>query len=191
MNERCQECGAPADVVLMETVNGVSQKIYLCRVCYFKKMNSIGMDDLLRKIFSEQDRQQLPEVFGAPDVAPGEVTVSAGRSDEESCPICGTTLAEYLKTNRLGCPQCYQAFAKKIEEDLLSIHGTTRHLHLVAAIPKNKQSLKEFKTLYDKALAAEDYDEAIRLREIIGNLTGTKKPAGTPKSPRGKGHAKR
>lgn len=187
MNEFCEECGAPADMILMETVNGVSKKIYLCRVCYFKKMKSIGMDDMLRQLLSAQDRAQLPEVFGASDGVPAMVIKEPAQA--QVCPSCGTTLADYLKTNRLGCAQCYQAFAKKIEEDLLTIHGTNKHLHVVAAIPKTQKSLEEFKALYAKALAAEDYDEAIRLREIINDLSDKKPTAKT--TTKGKRNAKK
>lgn len=183
MDERCEMCGAPADMILMETIDGVSKKIFLCRVCYFKKMKSIGMDELLRKIFSKSGNGIPEEIVRGLTGGPPEI-LSENSSDKNAlvCPKCGTTSAGYSEKRRVGCAHCYEVFGQKINDDLIVIHGTDRHGGKNRSSRKTDFSLDEFKTLYQKALAEEDYDEAIRLRSAIEKLSVPVKKKSVPAS---------
>ncbi|HVE13778.1 MAG TPA: hypothetical protein VNI01_10325 [Elusimicrobiota bacterium] len=42
-----------------------------------------------------------------------------------SCSACGRTWAEFQKYGLLGCPDCYDAFARPLEGVLRRVHGTS------------------------------------------------------------------
>ena len=47
---------------------------------------------------------------------------------ELKCPRCGFTQADFKKSGRLGCPECYQTFAEGLEGLLKTMHKGTRHI---------------------------------------------------------------
>jgi protein arginine kinase activator len=102
---------------------------------------------------------------------------TAGR--ETSCPTCGFTQADFKKSGRLGCGDCYTTFADGLESLLKTMHKGTRHVgkapHITQPSRLVQDSLKLLQTQLDQAVAAERFEEAARLRDQIKLL----KEAGT------------
>lgn len=48
--------------------------------------------------------------------------------ENKCCPVCGTTLKGVYDTGMVGCPACYQAFAKELKAVIREMHGKTEHV---------------------------------------------------------------
>ncbi|MBR5769253.1 MAG: UvrB/UvrC motif-containing protein, partial [Clostridia bacterium] len=80
---------------------------------------------------------------------------------EKRCPVCGSTLADITRNGRLGCGECYSVFGgmplpkPKAAPD-------------EAEPPKNEApSREELEAQMKEAVAAENFEEAARIRDIL------------------------
>jgi protein arginine kinase activator len=98
---------------------------------------------------------------------------------ETKCPRCGFTQADFKKSGRLGCPECYKTFAEGLEGLLKTMHKGTRHTGKVPeALRESREQADRLKTLQkklDKAVKEEDFEQAAHLRDEIKQIT----PRGT------------
>ncbi|NLC88806.1 MAG: hypothetical protein GX681_01920 [Clostridiaceae bacterium] len=95
------------------------------------------------------------------------------------CPNCGLTERELLKQGFLGCPRCYEVFSKVLQPVFQRVQGHTcqpaaevlagakfadeaQNLTATAADP-----IAQLRQEQQKAIAAEDYEQAARLRDEI------------------------
>ncbi|MGA2750609.1 MAG: UvrB/UvrC motif-containing protein [Verrucomicrobiota bacterium] len=147
----------PAKVHLTQIVGDKMQKVDLCEDCAKQK----GIND--------------PAGFSLADLLLGlgasqEIAQTAA-GQELKCPNCGFTQADFKKAGRLGCSQCYITFAAGLEGLLKSMHKGTKHLGKVPAalrqIRDMADRLKLLQKKLDKAVSAEDYEEAASLRDEI------------------------
>jgi protein arginine kinase activator len=152
----CKE--AEATVHLTQIVGDKMQKVDLCEACSKQK----GVND--------------PTGLGAAQ----EVEQASGGSGLK-CPTCGFTQADFKKSGRLGCPECYQVFAEGLEGLLKTMHKSTKHLGKVPAGMRAardaKEKLKSLQKKLDKAIAEENYETAAQLRDELKQL---KEKSGAP-----------
>ena len=146
-----------AKVHLTQIVGDKMQKVDLCEECAKTK----GVND--------------PAGFSLADLLLGlgasqEIEQSAG-GEEIKCAACGFTQADFKKAGRFGCPECYQTFSEGLESLLKSMHKGTRH---VGKVPQALQQsrdlsdrLKLLQKKLDKAVSAEDFEQAASLRDEI------------------------
>jgi len=102
---------------------------------------------------------------------------------ELKCPRCGFTQADFKKSGRLGCPECYQTFAEGLGGLLKTMHKGTHHAG------KTPEALRESRGLSDrmkilqaklaKAIKDENFEQAATLRDEIKALGGSV-PTGKP-----------
>ena len=137
------------------------QKVDLCEECAKTKgvndPTAFSLADLLLGLGASQEIEQ------------------AGGGVGLKCPVCGFTQADFKKAGRLGCPECYQAFAEPLEGLLKTMHKGTRH------IGKVPESLRQGRDVSDrlrnlqkriaKAIEEEDFEKAAILRDEIKQLT--------------------
>src|ERR1044071_8120839 len=146
-----------ATVRLTQMVEGKTKKVDLCESCSKEK----GVDD--------------PTGFSLADLLLGlgaaqEMAQAAAGSDLK-CPSCGFTQADFKKTSRLGCAECYTTFAEGLEGLLKSMHKGTRH---VGKAPQQLQQHKDYveklnrlQNQLGKAIHDEDFEQAAVLRDEI------------------------
>jgi len=101
---------------------------------------------------------------------PQEMAPAAG-GEEIQCPACGFTQADFKKAGRLGCSECYTAFAEGLESLLKTMHKGTKH------VGKTPRSLKQGRDLADRlkqllkkldhAVTDENFEQAASLRDEI------------------------
>ena len=96
---QCSICKEkPASVHLTQIVGDKMQKLDLCEDCAkLKGVNdaaSFHMADIMLGLGAAQELEQ-----------------STGGA-EVKCPRCGFTQADFKKSGRLGCPDCYKTFAE-------------------------------------------------------------------------------
>ncbi len=83
------------------------------------------------------------------------------------CPVCHMRAADFRKTSRLGCAQCYETFAGLLKPMLESMHRATAYAGKQPVREDVRSELKRLKTGLAKAIRAEAYEEAAGLRDRI------------------------
>ena len=158
----CSICNTkPATVHLTQIVGDKMQKLDLCEDCAKAK----GVND--------------PAGFALADLMLGlgasqEIGQAAG-GVETKCPRCGFTQADFKKSGRLGCPDCYKTFAEGLAGLLKTMHKGTRHVGKVPealrASREQSDRLKSLQKKLEKAVKAENYEEAAKLRDEIREMS--------------------
>jgi len=155
----CDVCKSKeATVFLTQIVEGKMQKVNLCEGCSKEK----GVND--------------PTGFALADLLLG---LGAAQEIEKNpagirCPVCGFSQADFKKTGRLGCSACYEAFAEGLSGMLKNMHRGSLHTGKVPAklrvlLRRNKE-LAELQSSLQKAVQAEQFEEAASLRDKIRTL---------------------
>ena len=146
-----------ATVHLTQIAGDKMQKVDLCEECAKHK----GVND--------------PAGFSLADLLLGlgaseELAQAAGGADLK-CPKCGFTQADFKKTGRLGCAECYATFAEGLEGLLKTMHKGTRHIGKVPQSRNLAERLKGLRKDLDKAVEEEDFERAAQLRDEIKQMT--------------------
>src|SRR5450631_4403186 len=126
----CKE--KPATVHLTQIVGEKMQKLDLCEDCAKTK----GVND--------------PAGFALADLMLGlgasqEVEQAVGT--DLKCPRCGFSQADFKKSGRLGCPECYKTFAEGLGGLLKTMHKKL-----------------------NKAIESENFEEAAQLRDELKKI---------------------
>ena len=159
----CKE--KPATVHLTQIVGDKMQKLDLCEECAKAKgvndPSGFALADLMLGLGASQEIEQ------------------SGGGVETKCPRCGFSQADFKKSGRLGCPECYKTFAEGLEGLLKTIHKGTRHEGKVPealrATREQSDRLKLLQKKLAKAIEQENFEEAAQLRDEIKQMT----PRGT------------
>jgi len=156
---QCDVCQTKeATVFLTQIVDGKMQKVNLCEACSKEKgvndPTGFALADLLLGLGAAQDIEKNPGSL--------------------KCSVCGFTQADFKKTGRLGCSACYGVFAEGLRGMLKNMHKGPSH---TGKSPAGFQSQREhgeaMRTLQeslDKAVAAEEYEQAADLRDQIRQI---------------------
>ena len=160
---QCSICKEkPATVHLTQIVGEKMQKLDLCEDCAKAK----GIND--------------PKSFGLADLdlvlglgASQQLEQAAGGA-ELKCPRCGFTQADFKKSGRLGCPECYKTFAEGLSGLLKTMHKGTRHIgkapEALRATREHSDRLKTLQKKLVKAIESENFEDAALLRDEIKQL---------------------
>jgi protein arginine kinase activator len=153
---QCDVCQTKeATVFLTQIVDGKMQKVNLCEGCSKEKgvndPTGFALADLLLGLGASQEIEKSPAAH--------------------KCPICGFTQADFKKTGRLGCSNCYTVFADGIAPMLKNMHKGTQHTGKTpAAFHKVRERDEKIKALQEnlsKAIDAEEFELAANLRDQI------------------------
>jgi protein arginine kinase activator len=156
----CKE--KPATVHLTQIVGDKMQKLDLCEDCAKTKgindPTSFGLADL-DLVLGLGASQQLEQAAGGVEL---------------KCPRCGFTQADFKKSGRLGCPECYKTFAEGLSGLLKTMHKGTRHTgkspEALRASRENSDRLKTLQKKLNKAIESENFEEAAQLRDELKKL---------------------
>ncbi len=149
-----------ATVHLTQMIEGKTKKVDLCEACSKDK----GVDD--------------PTGFSLADLLLGlgaaqEIEQASG-GNELKCPNCGFTQADFKKAGRLGCSECYQTFSEALEGLLKTMHKSTKHTGKIPQALRETQDLadrlKSLEKKLEKAVAEENFESAVTLRDEIKEL---------------------
>ena len=157
----CDVCGKKeATVHLTEIVNDKMTKLHLCEEC------------------AKEKGSEMEEHFGLAELLGGLADFGVQLESEEvkkmKCPNCGFTYMDFKKIGRLGCGECYDAFGKNLTPLLKRIHGADRHAGkiplMVGKTVRQTRNLQELKMRMEKAITAEEFEEAAKLRDQIKDM---------------------
>lgn len=168
----CDICGKKeATVHITEIINDKMAKLHLCEEC------------------AKEKGAEMEEHFGLSDLLAGLADLGANIepeiADAVKCNTCGFTYRDFKKMGRLGCSECYEAFKKQLAPLLKRIHGADRHVGkvplMIGKTVKETRNLQDMKMKLDKAIRAEEFEEAARLRDQIKELEKKTKGNGDTK----------
>ena len=163
---QCSICKEkPATVHLTQIVGDKMQKLDLCEDCAKAKgVNDpagLALADLMLGLGASQEIEQA---VGA----------------DLKCPRCGFSQADFKKSGRLGCPECYVTFAEGLAGLLKTMHKGTRHVGKAPeALRQSRDKMDRLKLLQkklNKAIDTEDFELAAQLRDEIKTLGGSAAP---------------
>ncbi len=153
---KCQKCPKPATYHITDIERGKPQEFHFCEE--HAKIHLAASEHLADKSEMGMIGKEVLESVKA-------------ELDQQSCPICQLTFAEFRSTGRLGCPHDYEVFRDELMPLLENIHGETRHAGKVPRrspmISKQQTSLIQLRNDLKRAVAAEDYEAAAKIRDGI------------------------
>lgn len=152
----CDACGEKeASVHLTQMVDEDVRKIHLCETC----AAASGLD--VNGPMSLTDM-----LFGL-----GGTKEQDGPVPDKTCPVCQMHFADFKKTTRLGCQNCYDAFAEEIMPLIEEMHRGKKHVGKMPARSVRKQGvfhcLPDLRSALRAAVDSENYEEAARIRDRI------------------------
>lgn len=157
--DRCKE--RPASVHITQIANNVKVEKHLCAQCAQEcgevginvDTKFAGIQDLLKGMFCHG-------VTGLPS-----------RKNEVPCPSCGMDFADFCRSGKIGCGDCFNAFGDQLEPVLRRIHGASCH---TGKVPKRsggklalRQKLRQLKQNLEHHVAREEYEQAAKIRDEI------------------------
>ena len=162
---KCQKCAKPATFHITDIVEkGKHREFHFC-------------DEHARQHLAPPDESSEPPIseLAKKLIVSGTNTLrEPSPADKQVCPICQITFLEFRNSGRLGCPYDYEVFRDELMPLLENIHGETRHSGKVPRrAPRNTQqqtTLIQLRNELKRAVAAEDYEAAARLRDKIKGI---------------------
>lgn len=134
------------------------QKVNLCESCSKEKgvtdPTGFALADLLLGLGAAQEIER------------------AGGS--QKCPVCGFSQADFKKTGRLGCSNCYETFSEGLQTLLKGMHKGILHVgkkpsRLAKSLEREAQ-LKALQRDLRKAVSEENYESAAQIRDEIKKI---------------------
>lgn len=149
-----------AKIHLTEIEGGKTKKVDLCETCSKEKgvenSTSFALADMLLGLGASQE---MAAASGGPEV---------------KCQACGFTQADFKKTGRFGCAECYVTFADGLEGLLKTMHKGTRHVGKVPRLRREtrdfSEKLKGLQKRLEKAIRDEDFEQAANVRDEIKQM---------------------
>jgi len=162
---KCDNCNKTATVHLTEIKHGKKIEKHLCEQC-------------------AAQNEGLPVKSHTPinELLTNFVMAHSGLQKEvgHACENCGITWAEFRQGGLFGCANDYQVFEKDLTPLLQRAHeGATHHVGKVptrrggSGVPMKRQiDLTKLRKELAKAVEAEDYERAAKLRDQIRQAEG-------------------
>lgn len=156
---KCQFCSNPATVHLTRITGQTKKEVHLCEQCA-KHHQAIS------SLKSDLNIPAIVQLLIGPHLSP--ISEELARL---TCPHCGIKYMEFRGEGRLGCPHDYEVFRLGLEPILKRVHRATRHQGKCP--PHRQQNLERQNELLalhhrlQRAISAENYEEAARLRDLL------------------------
>lgn len=157
----CQLCKQrEATVHLTQIVENDMKKVDICDQCAKEKNLHDPTKFLIADMLLDLGTEKEPEAV-AEEEGKGQLT----------CANCGFTQADFKKSQRLGCSECYEVFAEGLPALLKHHHKGTQHRGKVP--PKFRRlieagtALTRLEKQLKEAIASENFEAAAKIRDEI------------------------
>ncbi|GAA4723408.1 UvrB/UvrC motif-containing protein [Brevibacillus fulvus] len=167
----CEECGKrPATLHLTKIVNGEKTEYHICEQCakeadVFGGFSNFSINNLLSGLLNF-DPMLKKEGAGAKD--------SQANQKPFRCETCGLTYAQFSKSGKFGCSDCYKFLGDRLDPLLRRIHGNIQHLGKVPERTggqlKIRKELDQLKEALRKYVVSEEFEKAAEIRDRIRAL---------------------
>ena len=171
---KCERCSKPVSHHITDIDrNGNWQEHHLCHE---------HAQSFLEESAPPKGKPNVAEMAKAYISQMAKNQASEPASEKRSCPVCKMTFHDFRQTGRLGCPNDYVVFREELMPLLENIHDETRHCgkspRRAPRDTKTQTSLIELRNELKKAIAAEDYELAARVRDQIKEIESRKSAGG-------------
>lgn len=156
---------------IKEIINSKHLELHLCESCakdkgFGKELNvlPILLNELADNLLNENPQKKKTPQFLM------------------KCENCGMSYAKFRELGQLGCGECYLYFSKQLKLLLRKIHGSIKHngkkpenineekILEPLIFPVRKVNIEELRTKLQNAVKKEEYEEAVKLRDLIFDL---------------------
>jgi protein arginine kinase activator len=162
---QCESCGKrPAEIQLTTIEDSEMRTLHLCAACAAERGVSTAAPPKAPLVDFLAQLGKTP-----PTSSPEPAT--------EPCPYCGTTVADFRRTGRLGCPQCWAHYEVHLRGLVRRIHGSAQHegklyAHRSSELSDRLARLAAMRRRLQRAIETEDFETAAELRDRIHELEG-------------------
>jgi protein arginine kinase activator len=164
----CQE--QDATVHLTQVLDGSVKKLHLCEGCAAESGVDVHNPVSIADLFIGLNKTKGPVREPGP----------AG------CPACGLKPADFKKTGRLGCPECYTAFSTSLAPLIRAMQRGDRHVGRTPGAGGGEgihpPRPEELKRQLERAIAEERFEDAARLRDRLAESKAGRPAQGAPES---------
>lgn len=161
MELRCQRCDkARATVHVTDCTGGEPRERHLCDACAEQE----GLNTKHHASITSMLEKFVQQTAKVEEIA------------RVTCPECGVSFAEFRNSGLLGCSHDYVAFEKLLLPLLERAHdGRTEHVGRTpddgGAGGQTRSAIAQLRRDLDRAVEAEEYELAARLRDQIRELS--------------------
>ena len=159
---KCQKCAKPATFHITDIERGKPKEFHFCDEHARQHLSPANEAGDKAEISSLAEKLSQGGLESARDSASAEKQV---------CPLCQMSFQEFRNTGRLGCPYDYEVFRDELMPLLENIHEETRHTgkfpRRAPRDPVRQTELIQLRNEQKRAIAAEDYETAARIRDKI------------------------
>lgn len=173
---KCQHCNKnEATTYFKQNINGQITEMHLCEDCARELgvMSSFSPENFFADSF-------LGNLLGAGIPAMNII------SGVDRCESCGSTFNDIINSGMVGCADCYEKFARRLEPSLFKLHGNAVHVgknisYTEVPDPQKEKSAAEApqKSALDKlrdelklAVKEQRFEDAAVIRDKIKDMTG-------------------
>jgi protein arginine kinase activator len=159
----CDNCGErPAEIQLTTIEDGEMSTLHLCSVCASEKGVSTSVP------------AKAPLVDFLAQLGQGSES-EPGRAPLDPCPYCGTTAADFRRTGRLGCAECWVHFDERLRGLVRRLQGSVQHVgklyvHSGSEIGDRIGELAALRRRLQRAVDTEDFEAAAEFRDRIREI---------------------
>lgn len=163
---QCGFCNSnEATVHFKQVCDGKVKEIHLCEECAAKNG------------FDTQSPMSLTDfLFGMEVQSEGSFGQEVEPGEDKACPNCRMRRSDFRKTSRLGCAVCYEVFSDELIPLLADVQKGSQHVgktpvqRVLRTSEKISAGIASIQRKLNKAIAAQDFEEAARLRDAIREM---------------------
>ena len=170
----CQKCDKRVATVHLTTIINSNQvTVHICEDC------AGDLGEL--KVFKIDPKKGITvDTFSFSELLKGAAKQSEGKAEKDIpdkfCPVCEMNIKDFLKKGRLGCSSCYNAFSDELMPLIGRMQPDLEHQGKTPAAKfpmiKIENKLTDMEIELKDALAGEDYEKAIVIRDNIRQIKG-------------------
>ncbi|MGN0522517.1 MAG: UvrB/UvrC motif-containing protein [Eubacterium sp.] len=168
----CQHCNKnEATTHIKKNINGQREELHLCSDCAAE----LGVMD-------EFKMPSMSEFFGDSflgNFLGAGVAAMNSLAGVDRCSTCGSSFNDIVKSGHIGCSDCYDKFADKLEPSIRKIHGKTKHVGKYISYSEDKDEKKQeiseldsLKAQLKDAVQEQRFEDAAVIRDKINEITG-------------------
>lgn len=173
----CEKCRQrEATVHKQVIINGVSHSEHLCAECAARERGGrdpfasfFHNDFFADGIFGSSLAQMLAPFFQADSQ---RLPAQEMAEDVDVCPECGMSWDDFQRNGFLGCDACYDHFKDALPPLMQRLHSDVAEAAPVSAKAHLESELQ-------RAIAAENFEEAAQLRDAIRALEAAENSDGS------------
>lgn len=158
----CDLCGKREASLSVRQLDkeGRATELAICAECA-KKRGFTSVEDL---------KKNAAEILA-------ELKAKVGEQDETRvCPRCKLSYADFKKSGRLGCAECYRTFAELLQPLVRRLHGSVQHVgkgrQRGRKRAQERLEVARLRAELEQAIQDEDYERAALLRDRLKRAEG-------------------